>query len=275
MVMAALGAGGSLMTRNFVVSLCSLFVAALLAAPTNAGIIYQDDFSGDGLSSLNGAAPDVTPSGTETWASGQHLLNNGVQDGAGLFTALLPFTPQAGAGLYTFSADFSVAGSSWLAMGFTTQLANGSASLDGRWLAGSTDSHPALWALMNPSGSAQSFLGYANNPPGQTNGPASHTPAGGNHGLVITIDTTNPDWLVTWDFNGDGVDRTATVLAANVPAIQYLGFSTNAANGTSHITSLTLEGPDVPEPSTMILLLAMTTGAALCRTCPTEERRSN
>jgi hypothetical protein len=264
------------MRRNLVVSLCWLFVAGLLAAPTNAGIIYQDDFSGDGVSSLNGTIPDVTPTGTETWASGQHLLDNGVQDGQGLFTALLPFAPQAGAGGYTFTADFSaIAGSSWLAMGFTTQLANGSASLDGRWLAGSTDSHPALWALMNPSGSTQTFLGYANSPPGQTNGSANYTPPGGIHSLVIAIDTTNPNWLVTWDFNGDGVDRTETILAANVPAIQYLGFSTNSANGTSHITSLKLELTEVPEPSTMILLLAMTTGAALCRTRPIEERRFN
>ncbi len=234
------------MVRNPGGLLCALLVVASLATPANAIVIYQDDFSGDGLSSLNGAAPDVTPTGAETWASGQHLLNNGVQDGLGLFTALVPFTPQAGAGLYTFSADFSVAGSSWLAMGFTEELALGSVGLDGRWLNGSTNSHPALWALMNPSGSAQSFLGYANSPRGETQGGASHTPAGGNHGLVITIDTTNPDWLVTWDFNGDGVDRTATVLAANVPAIKYLGFSTNAANGTSHITSMKLEGPAPP-----------------------------
>ncbi len=255
------------MIRNPVVSLCTLLVAALLVTPANAGIIYQDDFSGDGLSSLNGAAPDVTPTGTETWASGQHLLNNGVQDGLGLFTALVPFTPQAGAGLYTFTTDFgAIAGNSWLAMGFTTQLANGSASLDGRWLAGSTDSHPALWALMNPSGSAQSFLGYAASPPGQTNGPVNYTPPGGIQSLKITIDTTNPDWEVTWDFNGDGVDRAATVLAANVPAIKYLGFSTNASNGTSRITSMKLELAEVPEPSTMILLLAAMSGGMMYRT---------
>ncbi len=240
------------MVRNPGGLLWALQIVALLAVPANAIVIYQDDFSGNGLSSLNGTTPDVTPTGTETWASGQHLLNNGVQDGGGLFTALLPFTPQAGAGLYTFSADFSVAGSSWLAMGFANQLKASAATLDGRWLAGSTDSHPALWALMNPlnttsgSASAQSFLGYANSPPGQTNGSANYTVTGGVNSLVLTIDTTNPDWLVTWDFNGDGVDRTATVLAANVPAIQYLGFSTNSANGTSHITSLKLEGPAPP-----------------------------
>lgn len=34
---------------------------AMAGASASAITIYQDDFSGNGLSSLNGAAPDVAP----------------------------------------------------------------------------------------------------------------------------------------------------------------------------------------------------------------------
>ncbi len=62
--------------------------------------------------------------------------------------------------------------------------------------------------------------------------------------LIITIDTTNADWEVTWDYNGDGLDRTETVLAADVPNINYVGFSTSNAGVTSTITHFQLDGPD-------------------------------
>ncbi|QDU56941.1 autotransporter-associated beta strand repeat-containing protein [Aeoliella mucimassa] len=235
------------MIRMPAATLGTLLLAVWLSPTIHAVTIYQDDFSGDGTSSLNGAIPDVAP-GAETWASGSHLLNNGVQDGAGRFTSLLPFTPQQGAGLYTLSADFSVTGTnnSWLAMGFAESLAPSGAGLEERWLDGSNNSRPSLWALMRTAGTDgadQSFLGYAggNHTFGGENAPTSSATS-----LVITIDTTNPDWEVTWDFNGDGVDRAATVLAADVPTIGYVGFSSTDAAGTTSITSFLLEGPAPP-----------------------------
>jgi autotransporter-associated beta strand protein len=226
-----------------------LLVASLSTLSAQAVTIYQDDFSGDGLSSLNGAAPDVAPA-AETWASGSHLLNNGVQDGAGRFTALLPFTPTT-PGLYTLSADFSVTGSSnqWMAVGFAEALAPGSTGLEERWLDGSNNSRPALWALSRTTGSPgtdTSFLGYAggNHTFG---GVASSTTSATS--MIITIDTSAADWNVTWDFNGDGVDRTETVLAADVPNINYVGFSSTDAAGTATITSFLLDGPAPPANS--------------------------
>lgn len=244
------------MNRRLSVVLCLLTVVGLGVGPTNAVVIYQDDFSGDGSSSLNGAAPDVGLPG-ETWASGSHLLNNGVQDGSGRFTALLPFTPQQGAGLYTLSADFSVvgtinSGNNWLAMGFAETLGLANGGLENRWLDGSdgNQSRPALWALARTMGNTastnnldSSFLGYAggNHTFGGVNATTSSATS-----MVITIDTTSPDWLVTWDFNGDGVDRTETVLAADVPSIAYVGFSSTDPVGTTQITNFLLDGPAPP-----------------------------
>lgn len=235
------------MTRSLVAHLCTLVVVVLFCAPAQAVTLYQDDFSGDGLSSLNGAAPDVAPA-AETWASGSHLLNNGVQDGAGRFTALLPFTPQAGAGLYTLSTEFNVVGGNnqWLAIGFAEALAPSGTGLEERWLDGGNNSRPALWALSRAAGSTdpdQSFLGYAGG--AHTFGGVGSSTTSATS-LIITLDTTNPDWEVTWDFNGDGVDRTATVPAADVPSIGYVGFSSTDASGTTSITSLLLDGPAPP-----------------------------
>ena len=236
--------------------LTAVVILALSALPARAVIIYQDDFSGDGSSSLNGAAPDVGLPG-ETWASGSHLKNNGVQDGAGRFTSLLPFTPEQGAGLYTLSADFTVTGtlttsSNWLAVGFTEVLGTANGGLENRWLDGSTgnNSRPALWALARTMGTTatnntldSSFLGYAGG--NHTFGGVNSTTSSATS-LVITVDTTNPDWLVTWDFNGDGVDRTETVLAANLPDIAYVGFSSTDSAGTTQITNFVLDGPAPP-----------------------------
>ncbi|MCO6043275.1 autotransporter-associated beta strand repeat-containing protein [Aeoliella sp. ICT_H6.2] len=235
------------MTRKSTALLGALFVLVFSATTTSAVTLYQDDFGGDGLSSLNGAAPDVAP-GSETWASGSHLLNNGTQDGAGRFTALLPFTPQPGAGLYTLSTEFSATGTSdnWLAIGFTEALAPAGGGLEERWLDGSNNSQPALWALARTAGSSgmdQSFLGYAggNHTFGGVNAPTTSATS-----LIITVDTTNPDWEVTWDFNSDGVDRTETVLAADLPSIGYVGFSSTDVAGTTSITNFLLEGPAPP-----------------------------
>jgi len=219
---------------------------AFAGSSASAVTIYQDDFSGDGLSSLNGLAPDVAP-GAETWAAGANILNNGMQSGAGRFTALLPFSPVQGAGVYTLSASFDMAtADNWMALGFAQDLAPAGGGLNDRWLDGSNNSRPSAWALVRHPTAANpdnSFLGYAggNHTFGGVAGPVTTS-----NSLTITIDTTAADWEITWDFNSDGVDRTETVLAADVPNINYVGFSSTDSTGTGGLTSFLLDGPAPP-----------------------------
>ncbi len=220
--------------------LSAAFTLLTCCSPALAVVIYQDTFDGDGSAGLNGAAPNVAiiPA---TWTSGTNLLNNGVQDGTGAFTALLPFTPEQG-GVYTLTASFNPSGSglNWLAAGFAQRVA----ALEGGWNA-TSGSQPALWALSRRAGATgtdTSFLGL----PGATTAGSLAAPTLSATSLIITLDTTAPDWQVTWDFNGDGVDRMETILVANRPNINYVGFSSNDAAGTSTINSFTLEGPAPP-----------------------------
>ena len=102
----------------------------------------------------------------------------------------------------------------------------------GRWYA-ATGSHGADTSFLGYAGGNHTFGGVASSTISATS-------------LIITIDTTAADWNVTWDFNSDGVDRTETVLAADVPNINYVGFSSTDTAGTATITSFLLDGPAPP-----------------------------
>ncbi|WP_442482207.1 beta strand repeat-containing protein [Aeoliella sp. SH292] len=227
----------------------SITLLLLLASHADAVTLYQDSFNGSGGASLNGAAPDVSLGGAN-WASGVHLLDNGVQDGTGRFTALLPFTPEPG-NVYTLSSTFSVpAGTTnnWLGVGFTELLAPANTGLDNRWLDDSNASRAALWALARTTGSSQkdqTFTGFAGGASGVAGAIDSSTAAATS--VVITLDTTNPDWNVTWDFNGDGVDRTETITVAQRPNINFVGFSSTDTAGIAQITNFQVEG-GTPSP---------------------------
>ena len=208
----------------------ALIVSLVLAAGSEAQIIYQDNFTGGGAN-LQGTTPDVSLTGA-TWSAGPAIKDNGTLAG-GPFTALLPFQPQPGH-LYTLSANLlalpqapPATDNDWLALGFSQTAPS---NLGARWLDGG--GQPVLWALSRTSLPAAgnfdtSFIG-----PGAPAAPNSvNSTTVSADSIVMTLDTNALEWVWTVDFNGDGVDRTE--ILANTPNINYVGMSQNGTIGAA------------------------------------------
>jgi hypothetical protein len=265
------------MVRKLLYLIC--FVLALAAGNQAMGtILYYDDFDGVALAPLSGTLPDITPSGTETWAAGAdfdaagtviyHNADGSLGDGA-----YLPFVPQDGY-IYKLTAFVDTRPSAlrsnnpndWIAMGFsrTNDALNnqsrrfyddpGAADLPGGeyWMMTRTN-------LAVANNYDQDFVGY------RTNGGATFAgPALSCDNLKIVLDTSVPGWTVSWYFNGQ-LDRTVNV-GVGPPAFvndpfgvgtqpysdfNYIMISNNRCDGFIDNVTLTR---DVPEPATMVLL---------------------
>jgi len=86
-------------------------------------VIYSDDFSGDGSSTLNATIPDVRP-GWESWISNEYIMDDGtrpVPPGDPHVSAVLPWVPLAD-NVYQLSATIDLDGSGdWMFLGFTEE----------------------------------------------------------------------------------------------------------------------------------------------------------
>ncbi|MEN8254315.1 MAG: hypothetical protein ABFR33_02490, partial [Verrucomicrobiota bacterium] len=176
--------------------------------------IFQDDFSGSGSSGLDGIVPDVAPAGT-TWTAHANIMADGSLGASTAGSAWLPFVPEAGR-IYELSATLNAVGS-WLSLGFGTGTPTTGRTLD----------NAVFWSLTQPSGSAypdQSFTG-----PG-TSGSENASTTSTDY-LKVVLDARNADWEVEWYFNG-GLERSETVLEANVPSITHVYLSANGATGS-------------------------------------------
>ncbi|MEN1678386.1 MAG: autotransporter-associated beta strand repeat-containing protein [Planctomycetota bacterium] len=227
----------------------------MVTAPAAAQVtLYSDDFSGDGSIGLDGTIPDVSTSGA-AWIAGSQILDNGAVTGAGdppgaRFNAFLPFTPTT-PGEYTLTSVYSNPVGNlndWMATGFASTLPP---SLNQPLSSGASNGFagPSLWALtrhLEDAGTIndRAYLGLAGGPGSSTTQGGADALTSAAQGVTITVDTTLPDWVVTWDFASDDViDRTETVLAANVPAINYVVIGSNGEAGAPVVDSFVLTGP--------------------------------
>lgn len=131
-------------------NLALIGMLALAPLTVNAAVVFEDDFSGDGLSGLNGTAPDVTTTGA-VWEAGSGFLNDGASDNVGLDSqaAHLDLALEAGK-RYIAEATILNNQTDWIAFGFTVgDLADWTAdSFDVRHSNGAIG---ATWVLIRNS----------------------------------------------------------------------------------------------------------------------------
>lgn len=247
----------------------TVVLALAVQTATAQTIIYQETFGGNSSTDLNGTSPDVASGyagGTAgaTWQAGGNWNTDGVYSydltpgGYSGGCALLPFTPQAGF-IYTLSIDNPVIytggnKTAWNGIGFTS--ATPSDWTDSAATAASTSEwpNPVYWGLLRygqPSPDA-SFSG-----PSTSGGQNSTTVAAGH--LAITLDTSAADWTVTWSFDNGASTRTETILAANIPTINYVGIDGSASSSWGGhagqtVDNFLLTAAAVPEPSVFAML---------------------
>ncbi|MHB1158148.1 MAG: hypothetical protein ACYC26_15080 [Phycisphaerales bacterium] len=209
-----------------------------IAASSHATVIYSDDFSGLSTANLNATTPDTRP-GAETWIAHTPWKADGsIAPGGPTAFAYLPFTPQTG-NLYSLQLTITTltAGNSWMALGFTSQGADGANN--------SLLTYGQPWILQSATNAVSRTLGSAD--------PAFHGAFTNPVTVTINLDTQNAQWQAEWFING--VSKRTYTYTTN-PTITAVGFGTQtnggAAGGTVDNFSLT---NSVPEPAGICLLL--------------------
>ena len=236
--------------------LAAVLAVALLAAPTMAGVIYSDDFSGTG--SLNGTTTDV---GGGLWQSNNNYSATGaITSGAG--SATIAFTPETGM-IYTLSADVTLTNTdtNWFGIGFADRVDTyfDPESGDYRYAAGGPVPHNYYRftnAQFNPG------RGWVRTAPvgGQTArdfgvadlvDDADYIDIEGANvtlNLKAVLDTSGTDWSITYYVNG----ALLSSYTGGPVTIDAVGFTSNAgAIGTYGNFVLT---ETIPEPATIGLL---------------------
>ena len=229
---------------EFRIAVCALVVLFATSMTRAVDTIYQDSFTGTGVN-LNGTVPDISLNGN-VWAAGANIKDTGALSG-GAFSAFLPFQPQPDT-IYTLSAELkalstTAGNNNWVALGFSQTQS----SLTARW--SDAPAQPVAWALSRSNTPTAgtfdtSFLAFGAAAPAPTAGSLA-APTASADLIVITLNTSTPDWTVTFDFNGDGVDRTATL--PTTPNINFVGLSQTATlANTSTVDNFSLTKVEVP-----------------------------
>ncbi len=195
-----------------ILSLLSVSVSA------NAAIIYEDNFDGDAGTPLNGLVPDIAPEGV-TWFAGANFAANGYGTYDNIVygdTAYLPITLESG-NIYILTVDIDCVntGNKWAGVGFTVNTNTDAANRfmeDGLY----------YWALTRGATEYdQCFGGVRTN-----NGIVSTTTGADN--ITITVDTTEPSWVITWGF--DGAFTTSFTTASPATDVRYVAFTSNSCD---------------------------------------------
>lgn len=185
--------GGGLVRGNLQ-ALNGATVRVLPANPTNFGIgvVYEEHFSGAGLSPLNGQQPDTVSSG-ELWTAHASIADDGenISIPAGS-SATLPLVVEDGF-VYTLDATVLdvVGDTDWFAIGFLEGLMNGGTSNGNRFISDPTTGK--AWMLFrgdNLGSPNQTHLGNENS---GTVAPANWSAFnndGGDIDMRIVLDTT-------------------------------------------------------------------------------------
>lgn len=241
----------------------ALIALAFAASPSQAAILFADDFSG-GTGDLAGTTPDTT-TGAAAWvAPPTNFLADGTIGGTSAGTATLAFAPVDGL-VYTLDASFtSITGDgNWIPFGFVNgQSASNSTSgvSENRFLENQTVGIAWMFARGDNSTNANTaFLGNDATNVGNSDGTSwSGGPTnGGNIDMRVVLDTTGGtgNWTATW-FAKQDTDGSYTTVRGSTglldESITSVGFgkSSDAVSGT--ITSFSLNS--IPEPSSAALL---------------------
>lgn len=230
---------------------------ALVSTSATAQIIYSHDFSGDGITQLNGA---TTTTGGGTWSANTIAYTDGTM-GSGEGSALLPFAPVLNT-QYELSMDLtkSDANGDWVGLGFAKDPLN-SAGVDNggdRLLF----LGPAPWMLYREAGGADDVQIFE-----QGTSPViadTGLYAAGMNTLSILIDTTGDGSSFTADFsiNGTSISGGAQPIGFAVDNLNYVGFTSadDKAGVNTYVDNFQLA--QVPEPATLGLV-ALFGGAML------------
>jgi hypothetical protein len=263
---------------------CVLLAAVPLISHTVAAdVVYQDSFTGSNTSFLDSSAPTFASNaggeiGTDTplWAAGSTGgvlpgppgTNDFHADGTVNTTpttqqkpsfTYLPFTPKVGT-VYKYSATLlcTQTNTRWVAIGFTQNFGNA------RWVDNGAAS--AAWLLHRGNGFNTTTFDQAFIGPEQSATFGSSTRGGGQDAstvgnitapvgslaltpvdVVITLDTTTPNWVVTWQMknhnnSGDPLTTARGPLqyANGDPIIHYVGMMA-LDNITAQISNLELD----------------------------------
>jgi hypothetical protein len=217
-----------------------MMVVGVMSVAANAGVIYQDDFSGSGTADVVGTTPDVTTGGNQ-WGNSNGTSPNFKDNGMFVHggTALLAFTPQQG-NIYTVSADIYKWGDQFHLFGFFDTNA---------YAAGGWGNQLGAWRIYNDSASMDRGR-TAEAPLGQ---PAI-TSVSHNYKIVIDATSVNSvDWTTTFYLDGvkTGGPATAIWTPLGYGDVAYVGFSQwDGVGAEANNFQLTV----VPEPATLALL---------------------
>ncbi|MGE4489874.1 MAG: hypothetical protein AB7E95_10070 [Kiritimatiellales bacterium] len=231
----------------------ALFGLLAIHAVNASVIIYSDDFSGDGSSSLIGTTPDTAPGG-EVWqglTSGAQWTTDGAitNEADQSRIAYLDFTPETG-NVYTLTVDVThINKLRAFYFGFLTDTpAEGESffttGMASPWMR--IQGNGETWAMITGSGGS-----------GQTVAASGYT--GQSNTMEIILDTTGVNWSVDWVLNGSSI-QTYTY-AAN-PAILSVGFG-RLREGTYDVDSFELSV--VPEPASLSLIVVCSTLLMIAR----------
>jgi hypothetical protein len=244
-------------------------LALAIQTTTAQTTVYRETFGGNSSTDLNGTSLDVASgyaggAAGATWQAGGNWNKDGVYSydlSPGSYSggcALLPFTPLSGY-TYTLSIDNPViytAGNktAWNGVGFTSGTP--SDWTDSAATAASTSEwpNPVYWGLLRYGGPSTdaSFSG-----PSTAGGVGSTTVDAGH--LAITLDTSAADWTVTWSFDNGASTRTETILAADIPTINYVGINATASSSWGGhagqaVGNFLLTATPVPEPASLAVI---------------------
>jgi len=190
------------------------FASTLPAEPT----VYRDDFDGSAYLSLNGQAPDIRP-GREVWSAFERMALNptdpradGTFLGGARRTANLPVELEPG-NVYTFTANLRIENPDRDSEDFGGISINETAT---------TGTHLqrdiAFLAIRRNGGAQATTVGEAR---------IIDIPAGTyavdrseGHELAIAIDTSDEDWTVVYEIDGDEIGQ--RVLRSREPGTYYL-----------------------------------------------------
>lgn len=228
----------ALITRGrLLAALSPLFFCPLGHAQTT---IYSNTFNG-GATNINQTAPTTATdtAGAASSAIWHDVANTGITlldaNGSDNTTTgdsvLLPFTPENGY-VYTLTASVTFSGNptSWVGAGFA-EYYNYTGTTPARFADSGVEG--ANWAILTESsGNVQWFAG-----PGtgaqqfSTNG--FFTAGAGTHTLVLTLNTTGPQWTISCSVDGKAATNTYTY--PTQPNISAFGITQNTLTVTTQV----------------------------------------
>lgn len=208
------------------------FVLSTNLLYTNS-LIYSNSFNGDAVT-INGTAPTVANIGTNValWTftytnaqDGGWLANGAIGTNAG--SALLPFTPQAGA-IYCLTASVTLANiGSWIGLGFAQSDIPGNEPSGERFTDSNVTGNP--WMTMQV-GTDPTLFGGPKGTLSVTGG--NLFPTNGTYTVQLFLNTLGAQWTTTAYVNG--VELGTTNYTTN-PTIGYVGFTQEGFPSTSGV----------------------------------------